>query len=252
MSIKLSAVIITKNEAHRIGQCIKSLQNITDDIVIVDSGSTDTTKAISRKLGAKIYETEWRGYGPTKNMGHSKAQNDWIISVDADELMTDELAKEIMHLELESNCVYALNRQNYYLGKKIKHSGWSPDWVYRIFNRKEVKWNDNLVHEKLILPDHMKIIRLKHKLIHHSYDSIEDHMSKIENYAHLRAQIWIEQKKHPSLLKKWFGPAFKGFKSYILQLGYLDGKAGWTIAKMNTRLVRRQLYYFDKLQKSKH
>jgi len=248
MSIQLSAVVITKNEVDRIGECIKGLLLVTDDIVIVDSGSTDGTIEKAKELGANVFETEWLGYGPTKNLGHTKAKYDWILSIDSDEFLTEQLASEIEKLNLESNHVYAINRQNYYLGKKINYSGWSPDWVYRIFNRNEVQWNDSLVHEKLIIPNNFQIKRLKHKLSHHSYRSIEDHEAKVEKYAQLRARIWKERKKYPNIFKRWFGPFFKGFKSYILKLGFLDGGAGWAIAKMNVHLVRRQLYHFDKLQ----
>ncbi len=249
MSIKISAVIITKNEVDRIGECIQSLHPLTDDIIVIDSGSTDGTIKKVKELGVDVFETDWKGYGPTKNFGHIKAKNDWIISLDADESLSEELIDELKNLNLTSGCVYAINRQNYYLGKNIKYSGWNPDWVYRVFDKKEVKWNDNPVHEKLTLTNQTKVIKLKHKLIHHSYRSIHDHMAKVEKYAALRAQIWLDNGIRPSLLKRWLGPLFKGFKSYILKLGFLDGDEGWIIAKMNVHLIKRQLSYYDKLKK---
>ena len=249
MSLDISAVIITKNEIDRINKCIQSLLLLTDDIIVIDSGSTDGTVKKAKELGAQVYESEWMGYGPTKNFGHSKAKHDWIISIDADESLSPELCAEIKATKLDSDHVYAIDRQNFYLGKKIKHSGWSPDWVYRIFDKNKVKWNDNLVHEKLIIPSDLKVEKLKYNLLHDSYRSIEDHKTKVEKYAALRAQIWMDSQNHPSLLKRVLGPFFKGFKSYILKLGFLDGKEGWTIAKMNSHLVKRQIYYFDRLIK---
>jgi len=250
MPINMSAVIITKNEVDRIETCIQSLLPLTNDIVVMDSGSTDGTVEKAQGLGAKVFQTEWLGYGATKNLGHTKASNDWIISVDADEYLSAELIEEIKVLEPGRGKIYAFDRQNYYLGRKIMHSGWSPDWVLRIFDKKNVQWNENLVHEKLVIPYNFKVVKLKHKLIHNSYRSLDDHKAKVEKYAALRAQIWADKNKNPSLLKRWFGPFFKGFKSYVLQLGFLDGRAGWMIAKMNVYLVNRQLHYFDKLKNS--
>ena len=252
MAKEISAVIISKNEVDHIEACIQSLQPITDDIIVMDSGSNDGTIALAQSMGAKVYETTWQGYGPTKNHGHAHAKYDWIISIDADEVLSQNLIEEIQALHLTHQTVFAFDRQNFIQQKKIKYSGWSPDWVHRIFNKQEVQWNDNLVHEKLIIPDHFKIQRLRSKLNHYSYSSMEDYASKIEKYASLKAQSWLNNDKSPSLIKRYFGPFFKGFKAYILKGGILDGREGWLIAKMNKDLVRKQIQYFDKLKKSGH
>jgi len=252
MAAPISVVIITKNEIDRISKCLQSLHSLTDDIIVIDSGSNDGTVEKAKNLGAKVYKAEWQGYGPTKNFGHDKAKYNWILSLDADELLSKSLLEEIKSLQLETGNVYKIDRQNYYLNKAINYSGWSPDWVFRIFNKNEVKWNDNLVHEKLILPSQINTVKLKHKLIHHSYRSVADHKAKVEKYADLRAQIWLDKAKSPSMIKRWFGPIFKGLKSYILKLGVLDGKEGWMIAKMNMYLVRRQIFHFDRLKAEIH
>ena len=251
MSIKISVVIITKNEIDRISNCLQNLHALTDDIIVVDSGSNDGTIEKARELGAQVINTSWKGYGATKNFGHWKAKYDWILSLDADELLSKELLKEIIELNPKPGRIYAIDRQNFYLGKAIKYSGWSPDWVLRIFNKNEVRWNENLVHEKLIILDNNHISKLKGKLLHHSYRSIEDHKTKIERYAILRAQTWIENGKGPGILKRFFGPGWKGFKSFILKKGFLDGSAGRTIAKMNIYLVKRQIFHFDKLKSTR-
>ena len=251
MPINISAVVISKNEVDRIGDCIQSILPLTNDIIVMDSGSEDGTIEMAKSLGAKVFETEWKGYGPTKNLGHSKAKHEWILSIDADEVVTAKLAAELRQLDVDPQVVYAIDRQNFYLGQQIKYSGWSPDWVYRLFHKKNVQWNDSLVHEKLIISKSFKIVKLKGKLNHFSYRSKEDHRAKIEKYAALRAQIWQNTNRKPGVLKKWFGPFLKGFKSFVLKLGFLDGHAGWVIAKMNVYLVRRQLYYFDQLNQKK-
>lgn len=248
MGSKISAVIITKNEVDRISDCLNSLHGLTDDIVVVDSGSTDQTVAIAKELGARVFQIGWNGYGANKNFGHSMAKYEWILSLDADEKVSENLKEEIRNLPMVNGNVYSVNRQNFYLGKAINHSGWSPDWVHRIFNKTEVKWNDKLVHEKLIIPEGIQVHKLQNRLLHHSYRSIDDHKSRIEKYAALRAKMWFEQDNEPNLLKRWIGPFLKGFKSYILKLGFLDGNAGWIIAKMNVLLVKRQIHYFDLLK----
>jgi len=250
MPPKLSAVIITKNEADRIEACLQSLTPVTDDIVVIDSGSKDGTQALAKKLGARVIPSDWKGYGPTKNHGHSLAKYDWILSIDADEQLSASLITEIQKLDLTDGLVYAIDRQNYYLGHRIRHSGWSPDWVLRIFHKKHVKWNDSLVHEKLIVPPDHSILKLNHKLIHHSYRSKKDHLEKVEKYALLRAKSWLEDQSEPNVWKRNFGPFFKAFSAYILKLGFLDGKAGWEIASINAHLIRRQLYYYDQLKKA--
>ncbi len=245
---KVSAVILSKNEADRISRCIRSLIDVVDEVILVDSGSTDGTIDIARALGAKVITTEWRGYGQTKNFGHSQTKNDWILSLDSDEWLTENLAAEIKVLQLEAKRVYAFNRSNIYMGKEIRYSGWSPDWVPRLFNKNEVTWNDNLVHEKLIIPQDHKIQKLSGKLVHDSYRSVDDHKAKTDIYARLKANSWIEKGVSPSFMKRYFGSGFKAFHSYVIKAGFLDGKEGRIIAKMNAYLVTMQVEYYDQLK----
>lgn len=244
----ISAVILSKNEADRIARCILSVSEVVDEVIVVDSGSTDTTIEIAKSLGATVYSIDWMGYGGTKNYGHGKATYDWILSMDSDEWLSDKLKEEIKSISLAGKCIYGINRSNIYLGKVMNHSGWSPDWVLRLFDKSEVKWNDNLVHEKLVYPDMYKVRKLSGALMHDSYRSIEDHKSKTERYAKLKAESWIQKDTSPSILKRNFGPIFKGFYSYIIKLGFLDGSEGLTIARMNIYLVQKQLEYYDELK----
>lgn len=245
---KISAVILSKNEADRIGQCITSLIDVVDEILVVDSGSEDDTVGIASELGARVVSTDWKGFGQTKNFGHDVAIHDWILSVDSDEWLSKDLAKEIKELKRIDNRVYSINRSNIYMGREIRHSGWSPDWVPRLFNKKYITWNDNLVHEKLIIPNSVQIEKLSSKLMHDSYRSVEDHREKTDKYAKLKAKSWIEKGKSPSFLKRHFGAGFKAFHSYVIKAGFLDGKEGRMISKMNAYLVKKQVEYYDALK----
>ena len=243
----ISAVILSKNEEDRIRRCIESVRDVVDEVIVIDSGSTDATVDIATSLGAKVYSIEWLGYGESKNFGNTKAANNWILSLDSDEWLSEELQQEIRSIALTERCIYKMNRSNIYLGKVIHYSGWSPDWVYRLFNKAEVGWNDNLVHEKLVYPHDYQISKLRGALMHDSYRSIADHKSKTEKYAMLKAKSWVEKGTAPSILKRYFGSIFKGIHSYIIKLGVLDGKEGLIIAKMNTYLVKKQMEYYDEL-----
>lgn len=244
----ISAIILSKNEADRIGRCIISLRNIVDEVIVVDSGSTDDTITIAKSLGANVISTKWKGFGETKNFGNKLAQNDWILSIDSDEWLSEKLANEIKALRKTDKLIYSLNRSNIYQGKEIQHSGWSPDWVLRLFNKRAVSWNSNLVHEKLIIPNDFSVQKLNGKLMHDSYRSIEDHKAKTDKYAKLKAKSWISNGSSPSLLKRYFGSGFKAFHSYVIKAGFLDGKEGWMIAKMNAYLVKMQVEYYDILK----
>jgi glycosyltransferase involved in cell wall biosynthesis len=246
--IGISAVILSKNEEDRITRCIESVSDLVDEVIVVDSGSTDRTVEIARSLGAIVYAIEWKGFGNSKNFGNEKASNNWILSIDSDEWLSNELIEEIRSIPLQEKCIYAMDRSNIYLGKTIRHSGWSSDWVLRLFHKSDVYWNDNLVHEKLTFTNEYSINKLTGKLMHDSYRSVEDHQSKIEKYAMLKAESWIKKGNPPSILKRYFGSFFKGFHSYIIKLGFLDGKEGLIIAKMNVYLVRKQIAYYDSLK----
>lgn len=245
---KISAVILSRNEADRISQCISSLIDIVDEVIVVDSGSEDDTTDIAKSLGANVNIIDWKGYGANKNFGHSLARNNWILSIDSDEWLSAELAEEILRLKKHDNIVYTINRTNIYMGKKIHYSGWSPDWVPRLFNKKHVSWNDNLVHEKLIIPKGYSLLKLNECLMHNSYRSKEDHKAKTDNYAMLKAKSWIESGNSPSFLKRHFGPGFKAFHSFVIKAGFLDGKEGRQIANMNAYLVKMQVEYYDQLK----
>jgi glycosyltransferase involved in cell wall biosynthesis len=228
-----SAVIITRNEALHIKECIVSLKKITDDVVVVDSGSTDNTIALAQAAGARIYNYPFQGFGANKNYGNSQAKYDWIISLDGDEVLSPQLTDSILKLEPDISSVYALNSLVNYCGQWIRHSGWYPRYKNRIFNKKECQWDMALVHEDLTPLNEKTIVKLKGDLLHYSYLSYAEHLEKSHIYGRLKAEEWIRKTESPNLLKRLAGPYFTFIKSYFLKFGFLDGKAGFNIAKMN-------------------
>ncbi len=247
---KFSAVVITLNEEERIEECLKALKAVSDDIVVVDACSSDNTVEIARALGAKVYTKKWEGYGISKNYGASKCKNDWIISIDADEIISEELAESIKKLMPEYGTSYKINRLSNFLGVWIRHSGWHPDWKVRIYNKNLLSWDYKEVHEKLISKGrNLSTKKMKGILYHYSYPRFEDVEDKTERYARLLAKEMIKKNKKPSVLKTMFGPAFKFFRTYILDLGILDGKSGYLISKMNYEVVKRKIKYYNLLEK---
>lgn len=238
--MKFSTVIITKNEADNIERTIRAVQQVCEDIVVVDSGSTDDTISICRRLGVRVFEYEWKGYSANKNFGAAQAQFDWILSIDADEVLSAALIQTLQNLHPQQETVYAIDILTNYCGQWIRHSGWYPCWRTRLYHRQEVRWNDDLAHEGLLIPTHFKEKRLQGIVEHYSYKSYADHDERIERYAQLSAKNLYLQKKKPSWVKLYLGPPFRFFRTLVLKLGFLDGKAGWIISRKDAYLVYRK------------
>lgn len=245
--IPVTAVIITKNEAENIGRCIQSLNGLVEEVLVIDSQSKDETVRIARQLGARVIVTEWQGYAQTKNFGNTHSSNDWILSIDADEVLSDELIASIRAIPLQPNTVYAMNRLNNFCGDWIYHSGWYPDWKVRIFNRQTTYWIGDFVHEKLKFSEKVVMQKLSGQLLHYTYTNLEDHWQRIERYSTLSAKALFAEKKKPSWLQQKGGPIFRFFKTYILQRGFLDGKNGWIISTRAAQMVRMKYEKLNKL-----
>jgi glycosyltransferase involved in cell wall biosynthesis len=228
----LSVVIITKNEAHIIGTTLQSLQGITDDIVIVDSGSTDTTIVIARQFGATVIETTWDGYGQNKNKGIAAARHNWILNLDADEAIDETLKNAIAALELnDENTVYNFRFKNFFCNKWIRFGEWSGDKHIRLFNRKAVTWNTAAVHEGLTLNSNNKVVLLPGNVLHYTTQHIDEYISKTIAYAKLNAKKYQLQGKRAGFFKLHIAPGLTFFQHYIVRLGFLDGWEGYLIAK---------------------
>jgi glycosyltransferase involved in cell wall biosynthesis len=237
----LSVVVITYNEAKHIKRCLDSVQGIANEIIVVDSGSTDDTVNIARSCGAKVTHQEWLGFGEQKNFANSLTKNNWILSLDADEALSSELKEEISaELIILRHKVYSANRRNRYCGKWLRHSGWYPDTKPRLFNKNFAYWNTSRVHEILIVEPNISIGKLKFDLLHYPFDTIYEHKKRAEKYALLSAeQIFLNGKK-PDFFKLNFGGSFRFFRDYILKLGFLDGRAGFWACKITAQAVSKK------------
>lgn len=230
----ISAVIITFNEEKNIDACISSISKVANDIVVVDSFSTDKTEELCKKYSAvQFVSQEWLGYAEQKNFGHKIAKHDWIISIDADEILSDELTDSIQHhLGLGLKGVYQCKRLTNYCGSWIKHCGWYPDTKTRIFNKNDVKWI-GLIHEEL---EHNEISTLlKGDLLHYSYHSIQQHISQINKYTDFGAQEDFNKGKKVTLLKTIFYPLWKFIRDYIFNMGILDGYHGFIVCAISAQ-----------------
>jgi glycosyltransferase involved in cell wall biosynthesis len=228
---QLSVVIITFNEELNIKRCLDSIQEVADDVVIVDSFSTDKTEEISEKHKVNFIKRKWEGYSETKNFANAQAQFDWILSLDADEALSEELIKSILEIKKDSATgTYKFNRLTNYCGTWIKHCGWYPDTKTRIFDRRTSKW-EGKIHEQLITVG--PAILLKGDCLHYSYYTLDQHYKQSDKFSTLSAQSLYEKGKKASLLKLLLSPVVKFLNDYIFKLGFLDGVAGYTICKIS-------------------
>ena len=228
--MNLSAVIITKNEETNIDRCLLSLVNIVNEIIVVDSFSTDNTKAICLKHNCSVYERKFINYSDAKNFGNEQTSGDWILSIDADEELSETLKASILEVKSSPEDVtYLFNRLTNYCGSWIKHCGWYPDAKTRLWKKGTAKWEGS-IHEKL--KSQAPIKSIKGDILHYSYPSISFHITKINHFTDFMAKEMLEKGKKGSLIKLILSPPFKFFKKYILQLGFLDGYAGFVVSIM--------------------
>lgn len=248
----ITAVFITKDEEKNISQSLDAIAKVADEIIVVDHGSQDATIEIAKSKGAIVHQKEWTGYSDGKNFGNAKAKNDWILSIDADEILTDELIDSIKALVLDDKeAVYALDRANYFGDKWVRYCGWYPDWKIRLFHRDTAKWEGDFVHERLRFNVKVKVKELEGRLRHNSYAGDEDHWQRIEKYALLGAEKLIDAGKRPSKLKQFFSPMFRFLRTYILKFGFLDGALGWKISLRNAAMVIKKYEAYNRLLKEK-
>ena len=226
---KISVSIITKNEESNIKRCLNSVKWV-DEIIVVDSGSTDGTLEICKNYHCKIIETEWLGFGRTKQIGVNAATNDWVLSIDADEEVSDKLKDKILEL-VQSTQFHAFNikRVSYYLKKRIQYSGWQTDYPLRLFNKKYGNFNDASVHESVVI-DGENTSTIQALLYHYPYQSISSHISKINLYTQLGAQKLFDKGKGTTLIYAVLSGIVKFIKMYLIKKGFLDGKEGLILA----------------------
>lgn len=232
----LSVVIITLNEARNIKRCLDSVVPVADEIIVVDSFSTDETEALCQPYEQlRFVKHEWEGYVKQKNYANSLATCDLILSIDADEALSEELIKSIQTIKNQSveNKSYSMNRLMNYCGQWIRHGGWYPDVKVRIFGRGRAEWTGKKVHETLSLAQNTEIEHLNGDLLHYSFYSLEEHRHQMEKYATLSAEEMVENGKPSSVIAPYIHSGWKFLRDFVFKAGFLDGGKGWTICKTN-------------------
>jgi len=239
---RISVTILTKNSSKYIKECLEALKKF-DEVIILDNGSTDDTMQIALNFSnVAIHENDFIGFGPLKNLAISKTKNDWVLSVDSDEIFSEKLVDEILGKDLDETKVYSILRDNYYNGKLLKCCGWDNDRVNRLFNKNTTEFNDKKVHESLILKN-VDVVRLVNSFKHYSFDNASQLLSKMDHYSTLYAQEHKGIKKSSPF--KAFGRALFSFvKNYFFQKGFLYGYEGLLIAISNANGV---FYKYSKL-----
>ncbi len=248
--LPLSVVIITRNEELNIDRAILSVQPICDDIIVVDSGSTDKTIEIAKGLGAQVFSNPWQGYSKQKNFGNAQAKHPYIFSIDADESFSPELRLELIDLFNAGNLktLYRVNLINHFCDKPIMHGAWYPDWHYRLFDKTQLHWIEtDDVHEGLNWNEQTLKANLSEHLFHHTTHSEAYYQEKMENYAHLFADKMHAKGKKASALKAYTSACFRFLREFVFQSGFLDGKEGYKIARAHYLYTRNKYLYLKNL-----
>jgi len=226
----ISVTILTKDSERYLASVLGALRSF-DEVVIVDTGSSDRTLEIAASFpNVSIYERPFLGFGPTHNLASSLARNDWILSVDSDEIMSEKLVSEVLSLTLDSDCVYSFWRKNMYRGRHIRGCGWYPDRVVRLYNRKKTAFSDALVHESVVCTN-VRDKKLSFPVLHYPYDSVEAFLHKMDRYTTLYAKQ--HENKKSSICTAVFHALFAFIKSYVFQRGFLLGSEGFEISWFN-------------------
>ena len=225
---RLSAVLITRNAADVLEPCLDSLA-FADEIVLVDSGSSDETVALATGKGARVVQKEWLGFGRQRQFAVEQASHDWVLCVDADERVTPELARSIEGaLTAPVSPVYRMARRNRFLGRWLAHGEGYPDWNVRLFDRRRARWSDDVVHEHVVADG--PVARLAGDLMHASAESIDAYIAKQNRYTTLQAEALFAHGETGSVLRLAVSPLVRFVRNYALRAGFLDGAAGFAHA----------------------
>jgi len=250
---KLSAVIITLNEEKNIGRCIDSLKGVADEIIVVDSGSTDGTEDICREKEVRFEFNTWQGYIEQKNFANSLATHDYIFSIDADEALSEELRKSILEAKEQFDAdAYEMNRLTNYCGKWIRHGGWYPDRKLRLFHRDKYQWGGERIHEQMVNKDaNTRVSYLKGDLLHYSYYDIAQHISQANHFTNMTAALAVEKGKRAGMLKIILSPLIKFIRDYFIRLGFLDGYYGYVVCRISAQATFMKYAKIRQLRKDK-
>ena len=220
----LSVVLITQNAAGQIAECLASVA-FADEVVVIDSGSTDGTPALAERYGARVVAKAWLGFGRQKQFAVAQAANDWVLCLDADERVSPELAASLVRaLEAPAAPVYRMARRNRFLGRWLRHGEGYPDWSVRLFDRRQARWSDDAVHEKVLYAATPGM--LQGDLLHESAEDLGRYLEKQNRYTTLAAAELHRRGQHAGAMELVFSPLLRFFKFYVLHLGFLDGLPG--------------------------
>ncbi len=253
--MKISACIITLNEEKNLPRCLKSIQSVVDEIVVIDSGSSDQTREIAVQFGVKMIEKSWSGYVAQKNFAISQSTHPWILSVDADEELSPQLMESIRKLrQNESNASsikgFAVSRLVYYRNHWIRHGDWFPDILVRLFQKDFAHFEGGHVHERLKVDG--AIAKLEGALYHYTYQNREDREKRIQHYAKLWAVSALERGAKANSLSPFFHALARFCRGYFLKLGFLDGAIGFEVARGNAKEVYLKYQNLLELRKRNH
>lgn len=245
----ISATIITHNEKANIARAIRSL-SCADEIVVIDSDSTDGTREIAEGLGARVISHAWEGFAAQKNFSSEQAGNDWILSLDADEELDPKAQAAVLDWKRSNPSAvgYQFARRAQYLGRWILHSGWYPDYKLRLFDRRRSRWEGAYVHESVVVDGPVET--LAGEILHYTCNSLEEHRQRIEFYTSLAAKEMLDRHVNVGFLRRTLGPSWVFVNSYLFRLGMLDGRPGYIIARMAARYVQRKYAKLEEMQRS--
>ena len=225
--IAISAVIITFNEERNIARCLCSLQGVADEILVIDSFSSDRTPEICRARGVRFHQRAFEGYSDQKNWGNAQATHDVILSLDADEALSYPLRRSIAAIKSRwDKDAFYFNRLASYCGAWVRHGGWYPDRKIRLWDRRKGRWDGSLIHETLVLQPGATTGRLQGDLLHYTFSTLSQHIHTIDRYTDLKAKQTFAAGRRTHPLKMLLAPGFKFFSMYLLKLGFLDGMTG--------------------------
>lgn len=238
---KLSAVIITFNEERNIARCLDSLQGVVDEIIIVDSFSTDTTQEIATKYNVVFIQHAFEGHIQQKNFALSQASNDFVISLDADEALSETLRNSILKVKKgQISDGYSMNRLSNYCGHWIRHGSWYPDKKLRLFDRRKVQWAGFNPHDKAEAIEGSVLNHLDGDILHYTYYTIEEHVRKLDYFSTIAAKAYFEKNKQAGWFDLAIRPGFAFFRDFILRAGFLDGYYGWVIARFTAHYTMQK------------
>lgn len=241
--LPLSVTIITLNEESNIRDALASV-SFAEEVILVDSGSTDRTLSIAKEMGAKVFSHPWQGYGHQKNFAQAQAQNSWVLNIDADERVSPELAERLESLCISGSSIaaYAIARKSFYLGRWILHGGWYPNYTLRLYQRNLCRWTEPEVHETLTFEGASQ--NIDEPLLHYPFHNLQDQVKANLRYSHLGYRELKKKRGSASLFKLCLKPLWKFIECYWIKLGFLDGMAGFIIAINAAHSVFLKYAYF--------